>query len=336
MSKKKIIVGYCINEKVVNITEEDAKKLTHLNIAAGTLRDGVPVLVSEEGVALIPKLRQYNPELKISVCFGGEFATPCLTDEGRQKIADGVAKIVEAYKLDGADLDWEYPCCGENNFDAYPEDRENFTLLCQSCRKALDGISGEHKLLTIAAGADAYFTVNTHMDQVQKELDYVYVMTYDLRGAFQTLTGHHSNLYTPQGDLFLVSADSAARLFNNAGVPKDKIAIGMAFYTRQWDGVPNRNHGYLQIAKTGGHYGPSYDELAEKYINKDGYVRYWDDISKAPWLFNGDSFISYDDEQSITCKGKYVLEEDYAGLFYWEHGSDKTGTLLDAAYKSLN
>lgn len=333
---KKILAGYCINENMKDMTQDDAKKLTHLNVAAGTVRNGEAMLVSEEGVACIPQLRKWNPGLRCSVCFGGEFSTPCLTAEGRAKIAADMAALVRRYDLDGVDVDWEYPCCGENGLEADPADRENYTLLLRAIREELDAFGGSPKLVTSAVGAGQYFVDSTRMDEAQKYLNYVYIMTYDIRGAFQVLTGHHANLYSPVGDIFIDSADSAAKMFEAAGVPKSKIVIGMAFYTRMWKGVPNRYDGYLQIAKTRGEYGPHYDELRNDYIEKNGFTRHWDDVCKAPWLFNGNTFISYDDEQSIACKCDYVRREGYAGVFYWEHGCDTTRTLLDAAYDSLN
>ena len=72
------------------------------------------------------------------------------------------------------------------------------------------------------------------MDEVQEHLDYVLLMTYDMRGGFHTLTGHHTNLYTPTGDLFRISVDASVEIFRSAGVPADKIVIGAAFYSRMW------------------------------------------------------------------------------------------------------
>ena len=86
-------------------------------------------------------------------------------------------------------------------------------------------------------------------------------------------------------------------------------------------------HKMLYTEKGGG-YGPNYDELAEKYIDKNGYVSYWDDEAKAPFLFNGSTFISYDDERSLSCKCKYVKEEGIGGIFYWCHTGDTSGVLL--------
>ena len=73
----------------------------------------------------------------------------------------------------------------------------------------------------------------------------------------------------------------------------------------------------------------------DKYINKNGYVRYWDDEAKAPWLFNGSTLISYDDPESMTLKAQYVLDNDFGGVFYWEHKCDSTRTLLAALYEVL-
>jgi chitinase len=136
--------------------------------------------------------------------------------------------------------------------------------------------------------------------------------------------------------VFRNSCDQALRLFNNAGVPKEKLLMGAAFYSRKWVDIKDRNHGFLQISKTGGGYGPDYNELAANYINKNGYIRYWDDEAKAPYLFNGSTFLSYDDEESIKHKCEYVNNEGYGGIFYWEHKCDKTRALLTTMYKFIN
>lgn len=85
---------------------------------------------------------------------------------------------------------------------------------------------------------------------------------------------------------------------------------------------------------TGGS-GPAYAELEANYINKNGYTRYWDDEAKAPYLFDGSTFLSYDDVESLQHKGAYILEKGLAGIMYWQHGCDHTGTLLGAIYNAL-
>ncbi len=141
-------------------------------------------------------------------------------------------------------------------------------------------------------------------------------MTYDLRGAFQVLTGHHTNLYNSTGDIFRVSTDSSVNLFISAGVPKEKIVIGSAFYSRIWRGVRNFNNGLFQMAKTPSLFGENYDLLKYYFINKNGFKRYWDDEVKAPYLFNGCNFISYDDEESLEHKCNYLRDNDLLGMMF--------------------
>lgn len=254
-------------------------------------------------------------------------------------MAASAVRVLSELPFDGIDLDWEYPCYGEAGIASSPDDKQNFTLLLKTMREALDAKGtedGRHYLLTIAAGADQYYVDGTEMDKVQQYLDFVQLMTYDMRGGFQVLTGHHTNLYTPAGDLFRISVDASVRLFHRAGVPKEKIVIGAAFYSRLWNEVPDRHHGLHQMAGTTGGYGPDFTVLTESYINKNGYIRYWDEEACAPYLFNGSSLISYDDEESITRKCEYIKKTGIAGMMFWEYSCDRTHRLLDAMHQGLN
>lgn len=335
MKFKNVIAGYVnINDKGALI-DTDIKKLTHINLAFGHVNQG-NIEVNDKGLlSKVKWIREINPEVKISLSLvgktGADFPVWSASEEGRNKIADSCKKIIDQYGLDGIDLDWEYPCCPENYCDSTPDDKYNFTFLCEAIRNAIDEL-GEGKLLTIAAGGDRYYTDSTEMDKVQEYLDLVYIMTYDLRCGFHSLTGHHTNLFTATGDIFRCSCDEAVKIFAGAGVPKDKIVIGAAFYSRKWEDVPDRYNGFLQYTKSSCTYGPNYHTLVEDYIDKNGFTRYWDDECKAPYLFNGSTFISYDDPESLKHKVEYAKAQEIAGLFYWEHDADMTHTLLDAIY----
>lgn len=336
---KRVLAGYLLDQAGLEITEEDARKLTHLMIAFGRISGGKILTDHLAGLEKMKSLREWNPNLKILLSLvgadEGSFSDGSATEDGRHAIAESCVETVRTLGFDGVDLDWEYPCCPENFIQARPEDRENFTLLCGAIRAAFDRAFEDHRILTIAAGADRYYIENTQMDRVQRYLDYVFVMTYDLRCGFHTLTGHHTNLYTATGDLNRTSADAAVRLFENIGVPKEKIVIGAAMYSRMWKNVGNRKNGFLQLTETAGDYGPVYHDLVSGYVGKNGFTRYWDDEAKAPYLFNGSTFLSYDDPQSVRCKCDYVKQHGLGGIFYWEHGGDRTGELLNAMADGL-
>jgi chitinase len=335
-------VGYVSDSALPDMTREDLLKLTHINVAFGHVRQDEIVTEHLKQVDAIKKIKRDHPELKVLLSVGGwsagGFSEAASTETGREKMAASAVRIVRTLPFDGIDLDWEYPCYGEAGIASSPADKRNFTLLLRAIREALDlqgSADGRHYMLTIAAGADQYYVDGTEMDQVQQYLDYVQLMTYDMRGGFQSLTGHHTNLYTPTGDLFRISTDASVRMFVGAGVPKNKIVIGAAFYSRKWTEVPNRNKGLHQMAGSTGGYGPSFTELDADYINKQGFIRYWDDEARAPYLFDGSTFISYEDEQSIGAKCGYVAEQGLAGIMFWEYSCDKTRRLLDAIHRGL-
>ena len=60
------------------------------------------------------ELKQRNPAIKILISIGGwtwskNFSDATLTDTSRKNFAESAVNIVAAYKLDGIDIDWEYP-----------------------------------------------------------------------------------------------------------------------------------------------------------------------------------------------------------------------------------
>lgn len=339
---KKWIIGYVSHRGLNEVTEVDLDRMTHINIAFGIIQDGVIQTSHLHNMEQISVIKEKHPELKIILSVGGwscgGFSEAAATEEGRLKLAASAARTVQTYSLDGIDLDWEYPCYGQAGIAASPADKQNFTRLLKLIREELDQLGEQdsrHYMLTIAAGADQYYIDGTEMGQIEPYIDYVQLMTYDMRGGFQVLTGHHTNLYTATGDLNRISTDASVNMFHEAGVPRNKIVIGAAFYSRKWTGVPGRNNGLHQMAATTGGFGPDYTELSTDYINNNGYTRYWDDEAKSPYLFNGNTFISYDDPESITAKCEYVIGQGLAGIMFWEYKCDASHTLLETMNEVL-
>lgn len=323
-----MILGYVVDGNTV--AEGDARRLTHIHCAFGYLtKEGELSVEKLNMLGQISLWRQWNPELKVvlSAAAGepGAFSFCAGRAELRKKTAASLKKAVEQYGFDGIDLDWEYPCVPTTNGGvAFPEDRKNFTLLCRAIREALP----EGKSLSIASGADEFYLRCVEPEALAGVLSYVCVMTYDLRCQFHALTGHHTGLFPAVGDLFYNSCSRALRLFEEAGFKRGQLLLGTGFYSRKWENVPDKNHGFLQATASGGGYGPIYRDLVPLAAGKDGFVRYWDEEAKAPWLFDGSTFLSYEDGQSVRFKAEYVKAEGYGGIFYWEHRCDPSGELL--------
>lgn len=336
---KNEIIGYVGSGE---FTEQDAKKLTGINLAFGQLhRDGrVTVQGRMDKLEMIPRIRQWNPNLRILLSMVQEerdaFTRCCADEQLREAAARALADVTLGYDLDGVDLDWEYPCVPSNGSVVSPDDRHNFTLFCGEIRRCLDALGGRKRYLTIAAGADLYYVNCVELPELMDYLDYILVMTYDLKCGFHALAGHHTALFSNRGDVFTNSCAQALSLFESRGVAPDRLLMGAAFYSRKWtDLEDNENHGLLVLSPKGGGYGPDYELLVRDYRNRNGYVEYWDEEAKAPYLFNGSTFLSYDDPRSLAAKAAYVKEKGYGGIFYWEHKCDGTGTLLDTLYQEL-
>ncbi len=329
-------VGYTVASGLPQITASQARRLTHLNIAFGVVEND---LISVEAIRkyfrFIPRLRQYNPDLNILLSTGGGDAFghgPATKPEKIGAFVDSTMKVIRDYQLDGIDCDWEFPGNTGDTSEKYQH-----TQLLHLYREALDAYArerGRKCWLTIAAAAGQWFLDTTQMEKIHPYLDFINLMTYDLRGWAQP-AGHHTNLYEPENAPVKFSADEGVRLLLGIGVPAEKIVIGCAFYSRRWDGVVDENHGLNQKAETIGDFGPDYTAISLIYEKSPEFVKYWDDTAKAPWLFDGASFISYDDPMSIACKCAYVREKGLGGLMYWQHTADATGTLFDAIYDNL-
>lgn len=328
------IMGYATNRGLGMITHEDALRLTHVNLAFGVIREGVVDIKGLPDIARIETLRKWNPHIKIVLSVGGwgagGFSNMAMTKEGRAAFVKSVSIVMGSCGLDGVDIDWEYPCNGSAGIDFDPRDKENFTWLLSDLRD----MAGERSV-SIAAGAGQYFVDDTEMEKVAAICDYVQLMTYDMRSGFCSEAGHHTSLYATAGDLRNIGTKSTVDMFLAAGLPREKTVIGAAFYSRRWDNVPDVNHGMLQQAGTTAQFGPGYGVLTREYIDKNGWTRYWDDDAKAPYLFNGSSFMTYDDPDSIAHKCHYLLAEGLHGIMYWEHSCDDTHTLLKTMKDTL-
>lgn len=322
MAAKKLI-AYCLTENLPLMREKDIEALDCIHIAFGLMRDGEVYWEEKHAKADINRIRAVHPDIRVVLSVGGwsadGFSEAAETDKGRKRWAGSVVRLAEEYGFDGIDVDWEYPCSDKAGIRAIPEDRQNFTLLLEETRDQLSRLSST-KTLSIAAGAQKTYLEQTDMRAVSPLLDYVQLMTYDLCGEGDYVTGHHAGLFsygegTP-------NSDEIIRLFVQAGVPYEKLVMGAAFYSREWRGVEEAGPG-KPARETGQVY--SYHEIVESLKRGEAHYRkFWDDDAKAAYLYNGSSFVTYEDARALQYKAKYVREHGMYGMMYWEYGQDRT------------
>ena len=81
----------------------------------------------------------------------------------------------------------------------------------------------------------------------------------------------------------------------------------------------------------------SFKYLKPNLENHNGFTRYWDSTARAPFLFNEEEniFITYDDEESLKEKCKYIKKHDLRGAMFWEYQADYQLKLLQTLYDGL-
>ncbi len=354
--KEYMVVAYVAGYRNFDFTTIDVSGITHINYAFANIRNGEAVFDTTkiDGKRLTPKdivalnsLKTKNPDLKVLVSVGGwswskGFSDAALTEESRLKFAKSCAVFVDKYNLDGIDLDWEYPNqIGAGNTHR-PEDVHNFTLMLKAVREQLDLLSekegkNKHYLLAIATGADNAYVENTELGEIHKYIDFLNIMTYDFYNGLHKTNGHHSNFKpSAQPDLDMNSVVNAIDMHIEAGFPADRINLGIPFYGRIWKGVKTDGEQILfNDAETVG-MGIDYKDFHQN-INANGFVRYWDEIAKAPYLWNQEekTFISYEDEESIKYKIEYLKNRGLAGVMFWEYSADYDKILLNSVVENL-
>lgn len=341
---EKLVIGYIFSpNRVIEADKIPANKFTHINYAFSNINDGKVIEGfdnDDKNYKALNGLKNQNPKLKILSSVGGwtwsgNFSDAALTSESRQVFAKSAREFLVKHNLDGIDIDWEYPNLpGYGNIHR-SEDTRNFTLLMKELRRELDEqgeIDGKHYLTSAACGGLPDFIENTEMSETQKYLDFVNIMAYDLyESGMDSITGHHSALFTNPLDPKKVSADAAVKNFIDAGVPAVKIVLGFPFYGRAWGNVePERNGLYQKGDEI--RLLTSYNNIVKDLLIDNGpYTRYWDNLAQAPYLWNAMDkiFISYDDIESTTKKCDYIKQMNLKGAMFWSFGSDYRNIYLN-------
>jgi chitinase len=354
-ANQSMVIGYYADWTAERYPLADipATKLTHVNYAFGKIGPDNR-LIFNSGPAVdrvypgdctepgcphglfhqIALLKQKHTHLKFLMSVGGwtdsaPFYEMAATDAGRQTFAQSCADFLKTYpQFDGIDIDWEHPVIGGLQ-PGQPRDAHNFVLLLSTIRAAI----GPGRLLTIAAPASARGIEPLEYADMAPLLDWVSVMTYDFhsggtRAGFNSALYNHDDPSNPKSN-----THDAVQAILAKGVPRNKLVAGVPFYGRGWRGVESPNvwstgTGTIQVG--------GYQAIVTSFLKAPGYVRYWDDVAKVPWLYNAGTkeWITYEDPQSMRIKGEYIAEQKLGGAMFWELSSDD-GTLLDALRAGL-
>ena len=233
----------------------------------------------------------------------------------RKVFIDSVMEVIDLYQLDGLDLDWEINV-----------NTANFNLLCKELKEAFNKY--ERKLILSAAVgvATSAFDART----LANYLDFLHIMTYGM-GSTSRVT-HETALYSGPGVTY--SVDYAVNKYANQGFPRSKITFGIQFYVRMGtvSGSPANPFGLSMSSPRS----IGYASFLSNYFNGNQQYEYFDSNTSSYYWYDGTTYASYDNQQSVRLKCQYAEREGLAGVMYWDYGHDLTGTLLSAIYQEFN
>ncbi|KAJ2342906.1 hypothetical protein GGF43_005820 [Coemansia sp. RSA 2618] len=352
----RVVLGYFPVQRTVSDIPWDS--LTHANIAFAFASDAGNITFVGDVVNSTITSEQNARQLisagkakgvKMLVAIGGQgnysthLAAALSSPDTQATFVSNAVQFVKDYKLDGIDLDWEYP----NNLT----EAQNLLATLQATRKALDSSFGKSsKLLTMTLYNHPYMGPNVptvDYTPYADAVDYGLVMAYDYFGSWSDYTAPDAPFIDVP--FYAGSFRNTTESWLQAGWPAKKMVAGLAFYGHSsvvsTDMTTNTTNQYVSISNHTSLEGPvseisgtwtwrdlrdSAGALSDPTTARSGWVRTWDRYTMTPWVFrkSDNLYVGYDDKDSLAIKIDYSLQKGLAGVMLWEVGYDYKNELM--------
>jgi chitinase len=327
----------CLNMRSDSI---DTSMYTHVHWSFATITSDWDVSIDDK-LGQFPRFTSLVGTKRI-VSFGGwGFSTDPSTYQVLRNamqpanagtFATKVVNFLNKNGLDGVDFDWEYP--GAPDIPGIPPgsplDPPNYLAFL----KLLRGKMPQGKTISIAAPASYWYLKAFPIAEMAKVLDYIVYMTYDLHGQWD-----YGNAWSQDGcpagnclrsHVNLTETQYALAMITKAGVPANKINVGVSSY--------GRSFGMTQARCTGptcGFGGPGstatpgrctvtagYISNAEIYeiidLNETNTQTWYDTNSNSDILvYNGNQWVAFMSDDTKTSRTNYYRSLNLGGTVDW-------------------
>ncbi|KAH8803509.1 glycoside hydrolase family 18 protein [Xylogone sp. PMI_703] len=251
-----------------------------------------------------------------------------VTAAERQTFANNVVSVINQYNLDGVDFDWEYP--GAPDIPGIPpgspSDGPNYLAFLQTLRSIIP--SG--KTISMAAPASYWYLKGFPIKDMAPVLDYIVYMTYDLHGQWD-----YGNTFSNPGcangnclrsHVNLTETEYALAMITKAGVPANKVTVGVSSYGRSFGMTdpsctgpeclfngPDSTATPGQCTVTAGYVG---DAEIYQYIQQ-GAQTYHDDESDSDIAVYNGNWVAYMNPQTKSERASLYSSLNFAGTVDW-------------------
>ncbi|KAH8695443.1 hypothetical protein BGW36DRAFT_299192 [Talaromyces proteolyticus] len=231
----------CLNMRVSDL---QGSSYTHIHWAFAGLNGDFSVNITDDGNQFPVFLNLTGVKRIVSIGGWGYSTDPstyavlrsAMTDANRDTSVNNIKNFVTQNKLDGIDIDWEYP--GEPDIPGIPpgqsSDGPNYLKFLRALKIAL----GETTSVSIAAPASYWYLKEFPIRQMSGVVDYIVYMTYDLHGQWD-----YGNKFAQEGcpdgnclrsHINLTETEYTLAMITKAGVNANKVVIGISAYGRSF------------------------------------------------------------------------------------------------------
>ena len=214
------------------------------------------------------------------------------SEASRERLIKNILSIVDKYRLDGVNLDFE---------NMKDEEKHLYTEFIRELAPLLR----ERK---VTLSCDVYFVKYIERDRVAKAVDYVMLMGYDQHWNNSPVSGSVAEISWVEKNINY--------LLNDFKVKPEKLILGIPFYTRLWEenGAARPKSTNLSL------------ESQEAYIKRHGLTKTWDakagqnyvEYQKGNKVFK----MWVEDEKSIKQRVELVNKYNLAGIAAWQKRFD--------------
>jgi chitinase len=295
-AEARVIAPYYAGWEQANLRPADLPwdSMTHvihfsvLPTSTGGLNDTTNVVTATNASALIQEARSRGKKVLISVggTPGSEHWPSAASPTNRSRFVQNLVNHMATRGYDGIDLNWE----GTVN-------EADYLAVMRDLRAALNARGRGELLTAVYFGSWRSLAANSH-----PLLDWVSMMTYLPYG--QSSDSHNSPLYGTQ----YARIDNLVGQWLAAGVPANKIVIGLATYASEWVG------GKLVTPEM-----PYRTAVAKGYTTNLA----WDATARASAWRSSTTFVSVEDDRAVREKADYLKAKGLRGVIVWELGAGR-------------
>ncbi|XP_046405125.1 uncharacterized protein LOC124170444 [Ischnura elegans] len=287
---------------------------THLVLPSKETKDGYQLDTDKIGSSALSDLRNGNPSLRLLL---GVDAAPSLRgapSHALTEFARSTAKHLKEARLDGLEVN-----LGEDADDAdepaLPKRKEGVLTIFKALREEMNGAQGtesdkDRSLLLRLPVCPETLAKTYDLKPLSKYVDYFTVSTHNITDdSERDVTYHHSRL---MGLADILNTDSVLDLLTGMGAPPSKLIISMPTQALTFSLKDEKNN----VARSPVEGEPQiidYNQVCAM-MKEGGWTVERDEDLTAPYAFRNKTWVAFEDETSVTIKGKYALLRGLAGV----------------------